>query len=1044
MSPSASLLSGVLAERYVIEGEIGRGGTAIVYRARDRQRGIAVAVKVMREDLITTVSLERFMLEIRRTMTLQHPHIVPVLDSGQHQGMPYSVLPFMDGGTLRERLLRDKQLPLEEVVALGVTIARALDFAHQRGVVHRDVKPENILYTNGQPCLSDFGTARAFEGSMNDPTTSTGVVRGTAAYMSPEQASGERELDGRSDVYSLACVLYECIAGVQPFVGPSAQAVISQRLSHVPRPVSVYRPTVSEELEQALVRATSTLPADRHGSAGELAAALERSPASGPRRVTPESIRIRSTRARRSLAIATTAVAVVAVGLLAKQSGWRSFAPTAQVDTTRVVVFPFEVRGDSLPYQGEDLLYEGFRHWRGLTLNETYETKDAIRQAGRGTADLRSTVASLSVEDAARIARSLGAGRFIRGHLVNNLQRPRAYAAIYDASSKKSLYEASLELTGPPLNIFETFASLADSLVLRARGVSPPPVPHERVNNVASMQAFLRARVELDEWNLGAADSLFTLSAQLDTANLRAGFWRTQVRSWRGKRPTEWGTLPEFKRGDTTSLSTLERRLASALSALQNGDYSRSCAVYQSVVDQHPQDFAGWYGLGECRRLDRLVVPDSNSPTKWAFRSGRESAIRAYARALEVLPSVYRAVEGGGLDVIRERLFTDPLVVLAGRSADGSAFLARMGSRADTVIFIPYPTADFQRTIPDTTGEIAAARNRTRFSRIASGWAVAMPQSAGAKQTQAVALEMLGDAAAADSFSAARRVSRDLRQARKLGAYEAIARIKLAISNETTALPSALALVDSVLSVGPAASPEEAELMVRLAALTGRCSSAARFSSVTLPGGPWAELVIPPSLNTDILASTAMVGSGCVEVELPDVKGELRRYGLKSPDASGREAGILSLLAALRFPMEPERVVAYAALQPNNLVKAQAFLIKGQRDSAHTLLARMLPIRKMAAPGTLMPDASLVEARIWLQLGDTSRAAWLLDRTLHELRYQQPVLPSLASAPRFGSIAQAALLRASIASDEATRRKWRDVVSLLWRSADPPVKSRLR
>ena len=234
MSRSPNVLTGDVAERYHVADELGRGGTAIVYRARDRARGIDVAIKIMRDDAIGSLSVERFLTEIRRTSQLPHPHIVPVLDSGEHEGRPFFVLPYMDGGTLRNRIKRQKQLPFEDVISLGVTIAEALEFAHIHGVIHRDVKPENILFNNGQPCLADFGTSRALEKAANDPTTSTGVVRGTPAYMSPEQASGDPDYDHRTDIYSLACVLYEAVAGIQPFVGPTMQAVISQRLLHSP------------------------------------------------------------------------------------------------------------------------------------------------------------------------------------------------------------------------------------------------------------------------------------------------------------------------------------------------------------------------------------------------------------------------------------------------------------------------------------------------------------------------------------------------------------------------------------------------------------------------------------------------------------------------------------------------------------------------------------------------------------------------------------------------------------------------------------------
>jgi eukaryotic-like serine/threonine-protein kinase len=267
VTSSPRTLTGAVSDRYLIEDELGRGGTAIVYRARDTVRGSYVAIKVLREDAIGSLSVERFLREIRTTAQLPHPHIVPVLDAGEHEGRPYFVLPYMEGGTLRARLQREKQLSLAEVVSLGVTMCKALDFAHKRGLIHRDVKPENILFSGDTPCLADFGTARALEKATNESTTSTGIVRGTPLYMSPEQASGEREYDGRSDIYSLACVLYEAVAGVPPFMGATAQAIISQRLTHPPRPVSVYRPTTPPALEAILEKATALLPADRHAGA---------------------------------------------------------------------------------------------------------------------------------------------------------------------------------------------------------------------------------------------------------------------------------------------------------------------------------------------------------------------------------------------------------------------------------------------------------------------------------------------------------------------------------------------------------------------------------------------------------------------------------------------------------------------------------------------------------------------------------------------------------------------------------------------------------
>src|SRR5687768_538847 len=275
MAGSPDVLTGTFAGRYTIERELGSGATATVYLARDTQRGIAVAVKLLRPELAQSVGAERFLREIRLNEKLHHPHIVPVLDSGEHDGRLYFVLPHMEDGSLRQLLQREKQLPIETAISIARTIAQALDYAHQQNLIHRDVKPENILFTSGQACLADFGIARAVERALDESTTDTGMVRGTPAYMSPEQASGSRQYDGRSDQYSLACVLYEVLAGVPAFIGATPEAVIAIRFQHPPRDLRIYRPSVPPPVEAVIMKALSITPADRYASAAEFAKALD-------------------------------------------------------------------------------------------------------------------------------------------------------------------------------------------------------------------------------------------------------------------------------------------------------------------------------------------------------------------------------------------------------------------------------------------------------------------------------------------------------------------------------------------------------------------------------------------------------------------------------------------------------------------------------------------------------------------------------------------------------------------------------------------------
>jgi serine/threonine protein kinase len=233
-----ALLATALEGRYVIEREIGSGGTAVVFRARDLRHHRLVAIKVLRPELARSLGPDRFLREIRIAASLTHPHILPVHDSGEAAELLYYVMPYVEGESLRSRLIREGALPMDDALRIAREVADALSYAHSRGVVHRDIKPGNILLVGGHAVVADFGIATATDIGMDDETlTSPGLVIGTPAYMSPEQARGEPMVDGRSDLYSLGCVLYEMLTGRPPFTGPSAQAVLARHSHDAPEPL---------------------------------------------------------------------------------------------------------------------------------------------------------------------------------------------------------------------------------------------------------------------------------------------------------------------------------------------------------------------------------------------------------------------------------------------------------------------------------------------------------------------------------------------------------------------------------------------------------------------------------------------------------------------------------------------------------------------------------------------------------------------------------------------------------------------------------------
>ncbi len=275
MNDLVERLRAALADRYDIERELGAGGMATVYLAEDLKHKRKVAVKVLRPDLAAVLGAERFVQEITTTASLQHPHILPLFDSGTADGFLYYVMPYVEGETLRGKLNRETQLGIDEAVGIAVSLADALDYAHRHGVIHRDIKPENILLHDGRPVVADFGIALAVSAAAGGRMTETGLSLGTPHYMSPEQATAEKELTNRSDIYSLASVLYEMLAGSPPHVGSSAQQIIMKIVTDEARPITELRRSVPPYVGAAVAKALEKLPADRFASAHEFAEALQ-------------------------------------------------------------------------------------------------------------------------------------------------------------------------------------------------------------------------------------------------------------------------------------------------------------------------------------------------------------------------------------------------------------------------------------------------------------------------------------------------------------------------------------------------------------------------------------------------------------------------------------------------------------------------------------------------------------------------------------------------------------------------------------------------
>jgi len=342
-------LTVALADRYRLERELGAGGMATVYLAHDPKHDRKVAIKVLRPELAAVIGAERFVREIRTIAALQHPHILGLIDSGEVNGTAYYVMPYVEGESLRDRLNREKQLPIGDAVRLATEVAAALDYAHRHGVVHRDIKPENVLLHDGAALVADFGIALAVSSAGGNRMTETGMSLGTPHYMSPEQAMGEREITPRSDVYALGALTYEMLLGEPPFTGPTAQAIVAKVMTEKPASLTIRRETVPAEVEDAVLTALAKLPADRFGSAAEFAAALG---GRGDRRTGGPGITRPSARPPVRLSALVTVATAATVAAFAAAYVATRLARRPPTPVTRLMLDLPELRVNRLTYTG--------------------------------------------------------------------------------------------------------------------------------------------------------------------------------------------------------------------------------------------------------------------------------------------------------------------------------------------------------------------------------------------------------------------------------------------------------------------------------------------------------------------------------------------------------------------------------------------------------------------------------------------------------------------------------------------------------------------
>jgi serine/threonine protein kinase len=1026
--------------RYRIDREIGRGGMAVVYAAWDERHSRHVAIKVLSAATAAVIGVDRFIDEIRTTAGLSHPHILALLDSGSVGESPFYVMPLVRGESLRDRLAREKVLEVDEAMRIGSVLAGALAHAHAEGVIHRDVKPGNVLLDRaGNPYLADFGIARALSASADTQRTSPGQVLGSFQYTSPEQLTPGAEIDGATDVYSLGCLLFEALVGTPPFTVSSTRALAAAHLLAPPPSLRSLRadvPRALDELVQScvakdpLARVTATLLSQRL----EDLRAASRAKHSRWRQDRPSDVLGRRPVGRK-LAYAATAAFVVGAVAIASATLLESFTPLRPPLDSVYAVLPFEL-GDSLDdvVPIETLLEDALGRWTGITVVDGLRVEALVAEA--------SDPRRLSLDDARAVARVLRSGRYLTGTAQRVGDSVRVEATLRDpATSNQPLQRVSFTV-GLDARIGDArVAAAAMTLLFGPPGdrVSSQPLG---TMSVPAGREFALGQRALEEWNLNESERRFEAALVADPYFDLAALWKAIAMNWRGDRISEWAHYAQRAARASADWPERDRLLATALQAMASDAFPEACRLYDALLAGGTDQFAAWFGLGECHGDDPYVVPDPNGPTGWSFRGSAHFAANAYRRAFQSLPSSYRAFGAGTSALASDLLYTRRGVRRSGRIGAGlesRPFYGYQQWQGDTLAFVAVPADSTLYYSPDPVAAAEAlVRQRRTLLDVTRAWVEAFPNSSGAIYAVAAATELVGDAGALASYRRARQRADESGIYVLAGTAEVFLSLRLYLPDNLSGIRAAVALGDSILAAqDPGTTVEQ---LAALAVLLGRPARAAALERSASGGG---IPNIPPEVvrEANALVAFASAGGPLDSIRAAEAQLEQRiRQMVPRAGSRGARQALLELPSLLAFPTHRLAFLDSASLPRGAEARALAALVAGSDAEALEILGESIP----GAPW----DIVLARAHVLVAAGLAADALALLQSRLGGLSTGDPA--EFRGAARLGSLVRAVALRAELedsigSRDEAIR--WAAAADALWSRGEPaadPLLGRMR